>query len=107
MKANVMDLSMTSAVPSKGEFVLNYFIQSYLQASLEQRNQIADSTLGFINTRLSIVTNELKNVENQIALYKGNNKIIDPNVQAQLLASTYDENYKLASQLDLQLAVIK
>ena len=107
LKANVMDLSINSEVPSKGEFVLNYFIQSYLQSSLEQRNQIADSTLVFINARLGIVTNELKTIETQIALYKGNNKIIDPAVQAQLMANTYDANYKLASQLDLQLAVIK
>ncbi|TKK67987.1 polysaccharide biosynthesis tyrosine autokinase [Ilyomonas limi] len=106
-KANVIDLSMTSKVPSKGEFILNYFIQRYLRSSLEQRNQIADSTLSFINERLGIVTGELGNVEKQIALYKGNNKIISPDVQAQLMASTYDENFKLGNQLELQLAIIK
>ena len=105
-KANAIDLSVTSKVPSKGEFILNYFIQRYLRSSLEQRNQIADSTLNFINARLGIVTSELGNVEKQIALYKGNNKIISPDVQAQLMASTYDENYKQATQLELQLAII-
>ena len=104
-KANVIDLSITSKVPSKGEFILNYFIQRYLNSSLEQRNQIADSTLSFINARLGIVTNELGNVERQVALYKGNNKIISPESQASLMASTYDANFKLSSQLDLQLEV--
>ena len=105
-KANAIDLSMTSKVPAKGEFVLNYFIRRYVSSSLEQRNQIADSTLSFINTRLGIVTGELGNVEKQVALYKGNNKIISSDVQAQLMANTYNENFKLGSQLDLQLDVI-
>lgn len=106
-EANVIDLSVTSKVPSKGEYVLNYFIQRYLRSSLEQRNQIADSTLNFINARLGIVTRELGDVERQVALYKGNNKIISPDVQASLMASTYDENFKQASQLELQLSIIK
>ncbi len=105
-KANAIDISITSQVPSKGEFVLNYFIQRYLRSSLEQRNQIADSTLSFINTRLSLVTGELSNIENQIALYKGNNKIISPDAQAQLLANTSSDNFKQNSQLDLQLDII-
>ncbi len=105
-KANAIDISISTNVPSKGEFVMNYFIQRYLRSSLEQRNQIADSTLSFISTRLGIVANELGNVENQVALYKGTNKIISPDVQAQLMASTYNESYKLGSQIDLQLDVI-
>ncbi len=106
-EASVIDLSMPAKIPSKGEFVLDYFIRKYIQSSLDQKNRIADSTLIFIANRLTIVSSELNSIENAITRFKGSNKVIDPETQAKILAETYDQNFKQSSELSVQLEVIK
>ena len=106
-EVTVIDLSMTSTIPVKGETVMGYYIKTYIQSSLDQKNMIADSTLGFISKRLMIVSSDLKSIEQGIAYYKSEHKLINFDVQTSLLAGNYNDNSKQIDQLAVQHQIIE
>ena len=104
--ASVINLSISSRIPSKGELVLNNFIKTYIQNSLDQKNEIEDSTINFIDTRLALVVNQLNNIEQDIANYKGKNKLINFDEQSSLIAQSYDTNSKEILNGQVQMDVL-
>ena len=79
-KASVIDLSYKDNSKQRAEDVLNTLISVYNENWVKDKNQIAVSTSMFINDRLSVIEQELGNVDNDISSYKSEHLI--PDVQA-------------------------
>src|SRR5690606_349492 len=67
---STIDLSFEHTSPEYGEQLLTSLIENYVELNLHDKNVIADSTLAFINARLSKITDELAGVEDRISGFK-------------------------------------
>jgi capsular exopolysaccharide synthesis family protein len=106
-QVSIINLMLNDAVPRKGEIVLDALISTYLQASLNDRNQIADSTIRFIDERLRLVFGELSGIEREIEGFKTTNKLADISEQARLLLENKSEYSKQLTTQEVQLSVVE
>ena len=79
-KSNIITLSFKDVSTQRAEDVLNTHIAVYNENWVKDKNQIAVSTSMFINDRLTIIENELGNVDENISSYKSEQLL--PDVQA-------------------------
>jgi capsular exopolysaccharide synthesis family protein len=101
-----IDLGYSATVPSKGEDVLNYLINLYVNSNIEENNKIADSTIAFIESRLVGVGQELGTVEKGIEQFKKANKLADIGEQSKALVTTSADLEKTLAEQQVQIEVI-
>jgi len=75
--ASLVNLSVQDVLPRKGEAILKQLIIRYQQASIEEKNKVADNTIAFINANLSRISSELVQVETNIEHFRKRHRIID------------------------------
>lgn len=106
-QSNVIRISTNSTIPRKGVDVLNKVFEVYNRLSKNDKNQIADSTINFINERLEIVSVELAGVEKNVEDFKQKNKLsVDMGQQAGIVLSNISEIEKQLIQQEVQLNVV-
>ncbi|ADB40336.1 GumC family protein [Spirosoma linguale] len=105
--STVIRLTLEDAVPKKGEAVLNSLINEYNQASIIDKNKVADNTLKFVQNRLEIVSGELAAVEKNVENYKSTLGITDLSAQAQSIMQTTTQNDAQLNQVNIQLAALQ
>ncbi len=76
-KATIIDLTYRDVSIQRAEEFLNTLIAIYNENWVKDKNQIAVSTSQFINERLSVIEDELSNVDSDISTYKSENLIPD------------------------------
>ena len=75
--ASILSLNMQTSVPAKDAVYLNQFMQTYIQAGLDEKNLIAKNTIRFINEQLNGVSDSLVSVEDRLQQFRTANKAID------------------------------
>lgn len=105
-RVSIVDLTLISPIPEKGEKVLNELISTYMRNSIEDKNKIADSTIAFIDNRLVIVSRELSGVEKDIQQFKQSNELTDLSAQSQLLLQNTSDYAKQVADAQVKLSVI-
>jgi capsular exopolysaccharide synthesis family protein len=76
---------------------LNKYLEIYLEASLERKNKIAKSTIDFIDSQISDISDSLSQTESKLRDYKSANQVVDMSFQGQRI---YDQ----ISQIEIQKA---
>ena len=104
--SSVIDLYITDEVPQRGEDVLNALMDSYKNASIAYKNNLAKNTIAFVDERLRIVSGALGSVEKQIQNYKANQRITDLGEQGRMYLQNVTENDQKLAQVNLQLEVL-
>ena len=61
--SNILDISMTSAIPMKAKDILNKLVEVYNRNAVEEKRRIADTTSDFINNRIQLISGTLVNVD--------------------------------------------
>ena len=102
-----INLSLDYDNSKKGEAILNKVMDLYLRANRNNKLQIADSTLRFINDRLKLVGRELTDVESEFEGFRKQNKIADVDEQSKALVGASSDFLKQLSALDVQISVIQ
>ncbi len=103
---STIDLTFTSTLPQQGEEQLTALIDKYIELSLYDKNVIADSTLAFINARLTKITEELAGVEDQISSYKKQTQLADISEQSKVLVTNSADYAKSLAASETQLAAL-
>jgi tyrosine-protein kinase Etk/Wzc len=103
----IIDLSLNTQIPKEGEDILNRLIFNYVQQNLDDKNEIADSTISFINRRLMIIGSELGQAESNIQGFKQTNNLADMSEQGKLLVSTSSQNFSDLAKVETQISVIR
>src|SRR5690606_17740227 len=98
--------TLETKLPALGEQLLNTFIKKYVELNLHDKNVIADSTLAFINTRLSKITQELAGVEDRISGYKRQNQLADITEQGRVLIESSADYTKRLAEIETQLSAV-
>jgi tyrosine-protein kinase Etk/Wzc len=103
--SNVITLSMQSPVREKAEDFINELIVQYNKDAINDRNQVAQNTSNFIDSRLEIITRELDSVEQNKETFKSTNRLTDIETEAQIIlqnASEFDKKQlDVGTQLEL------
>lgn len=104
--SSVANLTMDDEVPQRAEDILNTLMQKYQDATIENKNTIAKSTIAFVDDRLRAVTDELNNVEKKIQNYKNTQGIVDLSTQGKLYLQNVGENDQKLADVNLQLDIL-
>ena len=103
--ATVVNLSINYANVQKGENIINKLVESYNNDAINDKNSESKKTKDFIDERVSIIANELGEVESEKERFKVANNITDIPTEAQLnlgtSASTRARSLELETQLQL------
>ncbi|HEY1165535.1 MAG TPA: polysaccharide biosynthesis tyrosine autokinase [Chitinophaga sp.] len=105
-QVSTIDLQLATAIPEKGEAILNELINAYLKTSVEVKNRIADSTIAFVDNRLTLVSRELTGVEKNIQQFKQANQLADLTEQAKLLINSTGDFSKQLTEQEVKLSVV-
>lgn len=105
-KSTIIDLSLSYALPRKGEDILNALINQYISTNLEDKNTIADSTTHFIRKRLNVIATELGDVEDKVQNFKKSNKLADMTEQGKLLVQSSSEFSGELAKAETQVTIL-
>ncbi|MCP9234511.1 polysaccharide biosynthesis tyrosine autokinase [Lewinella sp. JB7] len=97
-RSGVVNLALSDPIPEKARDILNALVAVYEQQIVEQQSQTGGQTLSFIEERLEYVTEELYEVESDVASFKrGANLSVDIQTQgANYLAQLNEADAQLA-----------
>ncbi len=103
--SNVVELKMQSPVTQKSEDFINELIFQYNKDAIHDRNQVAQKTSNFIDSRLDIITQELDSVERNKVQFKSSNRLTNIEAEAQLILENASEfnkrQFDVSTQLEL------
>jgi len=85
---NIIDLTLSGPTPQKNEDILRYLINLYVKSDISNHNNIADSTIAFIDSRLIGVSAALTDIDRNIESFKKQNKLTDLSSDAKELVET-------------------
>ena len=104
--SSVVTLSMKDEIPARGEDILNELISVYDHASINDKNQLAINTLGFVESRLMHVKRELDSTEGKLQTDKIRNGGGDLSIQGSTFLQSVSNNDQKATDINMQLAVL-
>jgi tyrosine-protein kinase Etk/Wzc len=102
----IIDLTLDSPIPKKGEDILNCLIYNYVRENLRDKNEVADSTIAFINRRLMIIGSELGDAEGSIQSFKQKNNLADMSEQGKLLVTSSGQYVSELAKVETQISIV-
>ncbi len=104
--SSVVDVSITDPVVEKAEAFLDNLIQIYNEDAAADKNFISENTSKFIAGRLTLITQELDGVEQEVESFKKSNKLTDIESEAKLFIEGSNEYDKKGVESEIQLNVV-
>ncbi|MFI5185157.1 MAG: GumC family protein [Chitinophagales bacterium] len=104
--SSVINLSLKDEVPKRSEDILNELISVYDNASINEKNKLADNTLVFLDERLGSVGHDLDSIEQKLKEYKSDKGAIDISSQGTLYLQNVSANDQKLTDVNLQLSVL-
>ena len=104
--SSVVAVSITNPVVKKAEAFLDNLIQIYNEAAAADKNFISENTSRFIANRLTLITQELDGVEQDVEKFKKSNNLTDIETEAKLFIEGSSEYDKKGVETEIQLNVV-
>jgi len=104
---NIINLSIRDEIPQRGEDILQKLIQKYQEANIDDKNEVANGTIKFIEERLGLMSDELTSVEKSIENFKSRNMLTDIEAQSRLLLDNTGNTQQELTQKEVQLRVLE
>ncbi|MCB9294253.1 MAG: hypothetical protein H6559_14195 [Lewinellaceae bacterium] len=106
-RSNVLSIALNDPVPAKAIDVINTLVEVYNQSYLDDKNQAGKNTLDFIDERLTFITKELYQVEQDVEGFKRRKDIpIGLSEQANRILDQLSEQDKQQAELELRAALL-
>lgn len=104
-EANLLTLTYLDTEPERADAILNALVSVYVDESMKDKNQVIRATSVFIDERLTLINEELGNVESNIEDYRKQNQSANFNWEAKISLenrSRYDQQViELKKQIEL------
>ena len=100
--ATLVNLSASGYVVEQEVDYLNKLMEIYINQGLEEKNQIADSTIKFINRQLDLIADSLRVAEDRLQNFRLENKLVDLSKEGTLIQSKLEQVENEKTTLDLQ-----
>ncbi|NHN26160.1 polysaccharide biosynthesis tyrosine autokinase [Flavobacterium jejuense] len=104
---SVIELSIIDPVKEKAEDFLNALVENYNKDAIEDKKYISENTSKFIEQRLSIISDELQDVEKNKEVFKKTNKITDVVSEASLYLENASDFERMQVENSTQLRVVE
>jgi tyrosine-protein kinase Etk/Wzc len=104
--SSVVSVSIIDPVQEKAEDFLDNMIQIYNEDAAEDKNFISENTSKFISERLTLITQELDGVEQDVESFKKSNQLTDIESEAKLFIEGSNEYDKKGVETEIQLNVV-
>jgi capsular exopolysaccharide synthesis family protein len=105
--APIVEMELEDEVPERGKEILNQLIKAYKVSSIEDKNKATQSTLKFIDDRLSSLTGELTNVEKDVEGFKSSIGLTDISSKSKFYLDNVQTNDSRLNDVNVQLNVIE
>lgn len=102
----IIDLQMDCGLRSKGEYILNKYIDQYIKQSIQNKSRIADSTIAFIDQRILLVNAELNGIEQKIQQFMQGNGLANISAQSQLMLESNKEYTNQIQDLEIRMEMM-
>ncbi len=103
---NIIDLEIDGPTPQKNEDALRHLIKIYISSSIDDRNIVADSTIQFINSRLTGVAADLDMIDRGIENFKKVNHLTDLSEDAKAVLSNTGSITEQLAQAGVALKIV-
>jgi len=100
---SIILLSIVTSNTSEGKAFLKELINQHTKDAIIDKNEISKNTLDFINERITYITRELTDVEQDVSSFKSSNKIFDLALNTSSFLESEKQNQKLLSENNIQL----
>jgi capsular exopolysaccharide synthesis family protein len=104
--SSVVAISITGPTIQKSEDFLNNLVEIYNDDAAADKNFISENTSRFIASRLTLITEELDGVEQNVESFKKSNNITDVQSEAALFVEGSTEYDKKGVETEIQLNVV-
>jgi tyrosine-protein kinase Etk/Wzc len=104
--ATVLELSIKTTVPEKGQDFLNEITKVYIKNGVDQKSEMAAHTLEFIKERLSFVSGDLTTIESEVEQYKIKRGIANVGEESKFLLESVKEYDKELSKISMELEYV-
>ena len=94
--SSILELSFLGPNRNKGEAYLNALMETYLRIELEDKNEIANRTISFIDSQVAGVADSLTFFEDKLQNYRSTNKIYNLTNES---SSVYGQLTEIEAQL--------
>lgn len=97
--SSILNLSLVVPNRAKGEAYLNALMETYLDQELQEKNEIANRTINFIDSQVAGVADSLNLIEDELQDYRSTNKIYNlSNESSSVFASLTQIENQLANE---------
>jgi tyrosine-protein kinase Etk/Wzc len=100
--SSILWLWMTGSVPEKDADYLNKIVEVYIKHGLEEKNQVAVSTIAFIDNQLKTIIDSLTTSQDNLQNFRLANKFVDANKEGGGLFQKLDETTGQTELLSLR-----
>lgn len=104
--ATVIDLEIRDNNQKKAVAILQSLIGSYNQMGLDDKNRVTDSTISFLNERLTAVSNDMRKIGEVVESFKTKNKVTDITTDVQQYMTLAQQVDQQKAQSETQLNII-
>lgn len=102
----VLQLSYKATSPRKAADILNTLVEEYNRLTIESKNEVLTTTLGFIAQRMEVVGAELNAVDAKLEGMKSAEKTVNPLTEASSYLTLTKTQEVQMSELEVQLRII-
>ncbi|MDB5014474.1 MAG: tyrosine protein kinase, partial [Daejeonella sp.] len=106
-EANTVTLAVIDNVPQRGVDILSKLIETYNIENVENKNKLALNTIDFIDNRLKYLGHDLNEVGDDVATYKQQFGVADPEASAKASMDQVGEYEKQLSGIEIQRNVVE
>jgi tyrosine-protein kinase Etk/Wzc len=106
-KSSILTISSSGDVIAREVDFLTKLSEVYIRKELEDKNQIANNTIEFIDMQLRIVSDSLNSTDNSIQEFKEKNKIYDFEQQSEMVIDQMNDLKNKQLELELQFRYYK
>jgi tyrosine-protein kinase Etk/Wzc len=100
--ATLVNLSASGFVPEQEADYLNKLMEIYIYQGLEDKNQVADSTIKFINRQLDLIADSLRVAEDKLQNFRTRNRMVDLSKEGSVIQTRIEQLENEKTTLDLQ-----
>jgi len=105
-KTSALRLRLEDPVAQRATDVLNELVNAYNRQVIIEKNKVYENTLRFIDERITLLTQELNQVEGEAESYKSKFSMVDMSAEGSMILTEIAEYRKELTETDVQLEIL-
>jgi len=104
--SSILDIGYVDAFPDRAVQIINTLINVYGSSAVDYKSRIYENTERFLDGRLSLISDELTDVEKRLQQYKTTEHIVDLSQEGSLYLNKLKQSDTKISEIEVQLDVL-